>query len=496
MMAPIRWDPADLPKRRFRPDLKTAPTRDPIHGDAAQSVDARAEMPSEVEAYRFVYGKRVLHRDGPVEPGRDHHVTSYSAGLPRSLFPACRPDALGSLERFLDPWQVGAETLSLRPVAVPEGRYVIVQRVLVRTEGGVGREGRTYVQSTALVFKEADWAAHAPALIVQIPAMVPVDPDLTDAAPETERAVVRVSLTAEQPPPNARAAEPMLRAIEQGTDLAGDPTLRGLGFWQGVAALAAALPPSLRPLLSAGYGHKNKTDALLLVRTRSDDDAPESAQRDQPSDATGAQTSPLLTGLARQLDGEWRLPWGTATDAAHALKRLIQEFGLDTTQLALKRFLTEVDAPVIDIPASPERRIALLSRLIAAAQSRRLFHEELPVFGVARTAGLIACATDEGWSTAWSVIERTQPSRFFWSAMLLRDPDYGADGPKPSMALSTLSELSQLLAFDEQVRSALPEGTPTPLDAPAFKRRLAAFALRSVRLLAADPSALLDQDGA
>ncbi|MCI4662829.1 MAG: hypothetical protein MRY63_13540 [Neomegalonema sp.] len=462
-----------------------------------------------MQAHRLAYGKRVLFEGGPIEPGRDYHVSSHSAGLSRALIAACRPDALGAILDLIDTAQIGTFLITLRPVRSEGDEFIIAQRLSVRSEKGEGQPGRAYLQANALVFTAADWRQHAPWLTECLPRLIPTGPDIVGTDPQEERALFSVTSPKAKDWPGietsleddqARHAAALLQAIEARAVLDPRHIPGQAGFWLAVAQMLMACPPSLRPLISAADNLRLPHREFLVTRLAQplEGSAPEGSGGTGAARALAHPVPPrpnALRQLQRQLDGEWRLPWDGPSSAAAAFRDLLHVFSDDRAQSELKRFLTEIDAPQFSIPMAREDRIAFLARLIGAVHARRLFHTDLPAFGLARCVGLIACTTDPSWSESWERIASTQPGRLFWSALLLRTPEWLAPLHRGASPIATLAELSQILENDLQLRSALPEGTPTPVDGPAFKRRLSTFAAQGPTLLTLDPGTLVDPDG-
>lgn len=262
-------------------------------------------------------------------------------------------------------------------------------------------------------------------------------------------------------------------------------------FWRASAALADALPTPLRAFFSAASGFSRAPDGVLLAQGPAVDQGPfeggEAAlSRLSSSQATASAAFPAF-------DGE-------PSASTAALRRWLRDVEKPKPAREVARYVwSEAHTPPPQ-PSTLPARVSLLRRLLAALEENVApseMGEDLDNFGAARVAALVANQVGPQADEAWEVIRRTEPSRFYWAALTLRnsravDGDQGVVERGP---IRSLHELDRLYELHERLRSELPTDAPTPLEGPAFKRRLRSAAVLADRLLADNPFSILDPAG-
>ncbi|MGD1869390.1 MAG: hypothetical protein ACFB0F_07740 [Neomegalonema sp.] len=448
-----------------------------------------------VSAWRYVFGKRVISSGGPVGPGEELRITSHSEALPETLLPYLNPLRLspsGSVRSLIHEEAPGRTAALAYPVRTRDGRFYVVQKVAARSEGEANSESRAYTQSNALVFPEAEWAKAAPALLPYLMSNgLTTDPDLTEADPDLEQGVVSLVL-----PPMAPAGatrEPsslLLAALEHHGELgafARPQIADAETFWSACAGLLTALPPEFRPLCSFADGFAEEPSGILL--RHSPLGGAGAAVKEGRPPRTRMPSAGGLETLCDRLADVVPPEWDDALDAGGALRDLLIDAAVDDDPAHLEAVLTDPAPPDFAAP-SGAAAIGVLRRLVGAAHAGAAFKREMPGYGLARAAALIAGATDPGWRDAWETLRRAQPGRYFWSALLLREPDWVDPVP-----IETLSALNRLCRFEERIREGVGPEAPTPMDGPAYRRRLSRLAERGGELLTLAPDALVSESG-
>ncbi|MCI4664030.1 MAG: hypothetical protein MRY74_04845 [Neomegalonema sp.] len=329
------------------------------------------------------------------------------------------------------------------------------------------------VRARALAFEAADIVAEGAAFFSRAPAMF--GPSAAPDAPSDD---------------DAAAARASLSALLRPRHDAARPSLGGqtASFWGRLSAFAALSPRDLLPLISAVSGIEGARGVLF-----------DAAQRKQTQDQREA---PGLGALAHAQLGpdliaaRWPIEPGDAPGRfldslrAAAAALIGAPFRFDE----LERFLAREDAEPPEAPVDAQERALQLARICGAAESAAadqpdaVLNAPLSPVGSARAAGLIAIEAEEESGLAWEALAQFYPSRAYWSILALAQPQI--DEP---IGLRTLTELARIFAIEDRIRAALPEGAPTPLDAPRFRRLALEFLERiGPESLSADPELTLD----
>lgn len=435
---------------------------------------------------------------GDGEPGlRSRRIVRATRGFPRSVLRLCDPSALGPR---LAP---GAEEgVLVRPVCALQapgdaafGDWVLLQRVWRRRDDDAPDAPAARsddVESVALLMRPADYAAATSALLPGLKTALALAPQEGEARAPSGPDVDGLGASVELQPRLIETDDDIAAAARLIATLQREGPLRPLaladiggvdGFWRAAAAALDAFPESLRPLLSLSSGFR--ADAAPPSLSCAPDAASlESDLTHNPVEALNAREA--LDRARRVLTGEWRLSGSDPGDALADLRGLLQDGLGGAGQSDLLAFLVDRDAPEPTPPTDAPGRAAYLRRLVAAVDVGVAFRRDVPEIGSARAAALLACTTDDVWRDAWASLRATQPARAFWSATLLRTPDW-----IPDEAIGSLGALARLTAFDRRLKRLLGSDAPTPLDGPAFRARLEQLAARGPELLTSEPQALI-----
>lgn len=218
-----------------------------------------------------VEGRPVERNDGiPI----GYSQLGWSEGFPPGLIPHCHPDKMGSSEGESDLPPDAPHGSVLRPVFVG-GRDLsrVFYRVQTRAEDGDGREGRRYTMARYLV---ADDERVDPLTLLRAMDSEP----MRGLTREEARSMIRplnVDLAAFEPGPLADAfLREGVAYVLSGVPLGITEEMTEGAFFSCVAALWRALPPALRPYLSAGWCVGNSFSGRLTV-TRTSQRASEAA---------------------------------------------------------------------------------------------------------------------------------------------------------------------------------------------------------------------------
>lgn len=240
-----------------------------IHGDiSAGSVRPAEQTPAApIRLERLEYGKFCETTAGRIENKAEHRLLGWSANFPPELIGLCSPSDIGiGADAFcfedLSPAAPRHGTV-LRPVVVGACVVPLLYRVRTRPEDGEEGQGRRYTAARYLV----DPSRQASPFTL-LGAMN--DPPLSG--------VTRADVTPSLSPLAAHtAAEPELdeearRFLRGGVEyvMSGIPVsvaelVEETVFFRWVTALWHALPPPLRPYLSAGWGVGWQLSGKLMV---------------------------------------------------------------------------------------------------------------------------------------------------------------------------------------------------------------------------------------
>lgn len=223
------------------------------------------EASASVRVERLEYGKFCVTPDGPIEEMAGLRQLGRTPGFPAEVARLCDPTEMGLSSSAVEPLPPGCPLHGtvLRPVFHPEtGHVPVLYRVRTRPEDGEGGVRRHYTMARYLT---APGAELSPLALLDV-----MDSEPLRGMTQDEMARMAPASVRELPPP---AAEPDIRAFVGGGVvylLSGIPL--GLAeaaperlFFKWVTALWYALPPQLRPLLSAGWGVGGSLSGSLAV---------------------------------------------------------------------------------------------------------------------------------------------------------------------------------------------------------------------------------------
>lgn len=230
---------------------------------------------------RLEFGKFCVEVERrPVERNRDIPVEysqlGWSAGFPEELRQSCYPKSIGISEGESDPPPPDApHGTVLRPVLVGgDGKRLqsLFYRVQMRPEDGEGRGGRRYTIARYLVAEED---GPDPGALLQAMNSLPLQ-GMTRHEASAIAAIEAPSTEVESSPVVNAFMRKAVTLILSGISLSIISEITEQEFFSCVAALWRALPPALRPLLSAGWGVGSSYSGRLAV-VRASQRAPDAA---------------------------------------------------------------------------------------------------------------------------------------------------------------------------------------------------------------------------